>query len=207
MKKQVDKNSYNFSKYCDLDRWSSYWYQIKEVLACSPKTVLEIGVGNKVLADYLKNNTDIVYKSLDVAEDLEPDFIASVDDLSIVKENSFDTVCAFEVLEHLPFDKFEKCLLELKRVSKKDVIISLPHWGRHFSFEFRLPFFKKIKKQYKFNGLSIEHKFDGQHYWEIGKRSYSLKKIKSIIEKSGLKIKKDYICFNSPYHHFFILGK
>lgn len=207
MKKQVDKNSYNFDKYCDFDRWSSYWYQIKEVLACSPKTVLEIGVGNKVLADYLKNNTGIIYKSLDVAEDLKPDFIASVNDLSIVKENSFDTVCAFEVLEHLPFDKFEKCLLELKRVSKKDVIISLPHWGRHFSFEFRLPFFKKIKKQYKFNGFSIEHKFDGQHYWEIGKRSYSLRKVKSIIEKSGLKIKKDYICFNSPYHHFFILGK
>lgn len=206
MKKQVDKNSYNFDKYCDLDRWSSYWYQIKEVLKCFPKTVLEIGVGDKVFASYLKNNTNIKYLCLDIAEDLSPDVIGSVENTPF-QDGSFDLVCAFEVLEHLPFEKFENNLLELKRVSKKNVIISLPHWGRHFSFYMRLPFLKIIKGQYKFNGLSIEHKFDGQHYWEIGKKGYSFKLIKKIIEDCGFKIRKDYICFNSPYHHFFVLEK
>ena len=29
---QVDKRHYIFSSYTDLDRWSSYWYQLKEIL-------------------------------------------------------------------------------------------------------------------------------------------------------------------------------
>lgn len=206
MQKQVDKNAYNFDRYCDLDRWSSYWHQINEVLASQPKNVLEIGGGDKVFESYLKNNSEINFKTLDVAEDLNPDILGSVDNIPL-GDNSFDVVCAFEVLEHLPFDKLEKCLSELKRVSRKYVIISLPHWGRHFSIELRLPFFKKIKFQYKCNLIPIDHKFNGQHYWEIGKKGFSLKLIKNKIEKSGLIIKNDYICFNSPYHHFFILEK
>ena len=206
MEKQVEKNVYEFKKYCQLERWASYWHQINEILKCEPKSVLEIGVGDKVLADYLKNNTDINYKSLDIADDLKPDIIGSVDDI-LSENNSFDVVCAFEVLEHLPFEKFEKCLSELKRVSKNYVVISLPHWGRHFSFEFRLPFFKKIKWQYKVNLFPINHKFDGQHYWEIGKEGYDLRSIKKKIEKVGFEIVNDYIVFESPYHHFFILRK
>lgn len=206
MEKQTNKNSYQFERYCDLDRWSSYWHQIDEVLKLKPESVLEIGVGDKVLAGYLKNNTSIKYSSLDIAEDLSPDFIGSVDDIKL-DDNSFALVCAFEVLEHLPFDKFIKSLRELRRVSKKYVIISLPHWGRHFSFNLRLPYFKKISGQYKFALWPIKHEFNGQHYWEIGKRGYPLAKIKREIEAAGLKILKDYIAFNSPYHHFFILEK
>lgn len=206
MEKQVDKSVYNFKKYCGLDRWSSYWHQLDEVLICEPKSVLEIGVGDKAFGDYIKNNTIIDYKSLDVATDLCPDIVASVENIP-VEDNLFDVVCAFEVLEHLLFESFEKSLLEMKRVSNKFIIISLPHWGRHFSIEFRLPFFKKVKFQYKFNLTTIEHKFDGQHYWEIGKKGYPLDLIKEKIKKLDLKIKNDYVCFDSPYHHFFILEK
>jgi len=206
MEKQVDKNSYQFKKYCDLDRWSSYWYQLNEILSFNPKSVLEIGVGNKVLSSYLANNTTVKYASLDIAEDLHPDFVGSVENIKL-GNNSFDLVCAFEVLEHLPFEKFIKSLQELKRVSGKHVIISLPHWGRHFAFNIRLPYFKKLKGQYKFNFLPIKHKFNGQHYWEIGKRGYPLIKIKRDIESAGFKILKDYIAPDSPYHHFFILEK
>lgn len=124
-----------------------------------------------------------------------------------MEDNSFDLVCAFEVLEHLPFSNFENCLLELKRVSKKYIILSLPHWGRHFSFILRIPFFKKIKFQFKFSFFPIKHNFNGQHYWEIGKKGYNLSKIKNEIEKSGMNILRDYVCFESPYHHFFVLKK
>jgi ubiquinone/menaquinone biosynthesis C-methylase UbiE len=203
---QVDRTAYNFQKYCDSDRWASYWRQIKEVLSCAPKNILEIGVGDRVFSSYLKNNTDIKYISLDIASDLQPDVIASIDKIPF-PDNSFDTVCAFEVLEHLPWEKFKGALSELYRVSNSFVIISLPHWGRHFSCELRLPFFKKIRFQYKFSFFPIPHRFDGQHYWEIGKRGYPLRTIKEQIKNSGFKIKNDYICFYSPYHHFFILEK
>ncbi len=206
MNKQVDKNAYNFKKYCDIDRWSSYWHQVDEVLKMKPKTVLEIGAGDKVLANYLKINTDIYYECMDVAEDLSPDVIGSVDEMPL-NNNSYDLVCAFEVLEHLPFEKFKKCLSELKRVSVKNVIISLPHWGRHFSIDIRLSYFKRLKYQYKLNLFPIKHKFDGQHYWEIGKKGYSLRKIREAIKLGGFEIIRDYIVFESPYHHFFVLEK
>jgi len=206
MNNQVDKTAYDFKKYCNPDRWSSYWHQIDEVLRSNPEEILEIGVGDNVLSSYVKNNTKIEYKNLDIASDLNPDIVASVENIPL-EDSSFDVVCAFEVLEHLPFENFEKCLAELNRVSRKYVIISMPHWGRHFSFEFRLPFFKSIRFQYKLNLWSIDHKFNGQHYWEIGKTGYPLSLIKNKIKNCGLKIKKDYVCFDSPYHHFFILEK
>ncbi|MCX6779489.1 MAG: class I SAM-dependent methyltransferase [Candidatus Magasanikbacteria bacterium] len=198
----------NFLKYCDLNRWSSYWYQIKEILSLKPESVLEIGVGDRTTSSYLKNNTSINYKSVDISEELKPDIVCDVANLSsVIKPNSFDVVCAFEVLEHLPFEKFKTNLQELGRATKKNVIISLPHWGRHFSMEIRLPYFKKWSWKFKSNFFSIPHVFDGHHYWEIGKRNYSLSIVKSEISKAGFDILKDYVVFESPYHHFFILQK
>lgn len=206
MNKQVDKKAYKFESYCYPERWHSYWHQLNEIFLLKPKSVLEIGSGDKIVANYIKNNSDIIYKSADVAEDLYPDIVCSADNINSGDE-SFELVCAFEVLEHLPFERFERSLKELGRVTQKFVIISLPHWGRHFSIEVKLPFLKSIRYQFKISRPSIKHKFNGQHYWEIGKKGFGLKKIKSIIVDSGYNIRKDYIAFHSPYHHFFILEK
>ena len=206
MNKQVGKEHYNFSSYVSLDRWASYWQQIKEIISLQPAEVLEIGVGDKVLASYLKNNTKINYKNVDIAEDLAPDIIADVRHLPMA-DDSFDIVCAFEVLEHLPFADFDQALSEMKRVSKKHILISLPHWGRHFAFKIFLPKIGYKKWQYKFDKKPIVHEFKGEHYWEIGKKDYPLQRIKKYIEKCGLEIVKDEIFFESPYHHFFTLKK
>lgn len=206
MGKQVDKKHYNFYKYCEEERFASYWHQLNEILKVEPHSVLEIGVGNRVLESYIKNNTSIKYNSADIAGDLFPDAIADVTKLPFADDN-FDTVCAFEVLEHLPFEKFVVALQEMRRVARKNVIISLPHWGRHFSLQIRLPYFKKVIWQHKFNFWPIKHKFGGEHYWEVGKKNYDLKKIKEVIITAGLEINGDYVAFNSPYHHFFVLKK
>lgn len=202
----MESGKYDFENYCGQERWASYWHQIDEILKCKPETVLEIGVGDKVVGSYLTNNTDIIYKSLDLAEDLAPDIVCSIENIPL-GDNTFNLVCAFEVLEHLPFEKFSKVLRELYRVSGNYIIISLPHWGRHFSFDFRLPLIKRIKGQIKFRLFPPKHIFNGQHHWEIGKRNYSLKLIKKKIKSANFDIVKDYIAFDSPYHHFFILKK
>jgi len=198
MNKVIYKWNYDFK-----DRWISYWQQIKEVLDLKPKEVLEIGIGNKTVANYLKNQ-GIEVKTLDINKKLEPDIVASVLNIPL-KDNSFDVVLCAEVLEHLPFKQFEKGLSELKRVTNKYLVLSLPHFGHSIKFSFKIPLIKEKKFALRVP-FPIRHKFNGQHYWEIGKKGYPLLKIKQIIKKY-FKIKKDFIPFENQYHHFFILAK
>lgn len=202
--KQVNKNHYDFEAYSHEARWVSYFFQLKETLVLKPKNILEIGCGDKVFSSFIKNTTDIEYKSVDVAEDLKPDIIGSVDKLPCA-DSSFDVVCAFEVLEHIPFEKFEECLLEMKRVSSKNVCISLPHFGPSVEFLFKIPFLKRIRVAFKIP-YHPAHEFNGEHYWEIGKKGYSAKKVKKILKKLFY-VKKEFIPFGNQYHHFYILEK
>lgn len=156
------------------------------------------------LGKYIKNNTDIFYKSLDSDRERMPDILASVDKIPL-DNNSFDAVCAFEVLEHLPFEKFEKALAEMSRVARSDVVLSLPHFGPPVKFLIKLPFLPEIKFAFKIP-FARKHIFNGQHYWEIGKRGYSAKSIRAILEKY-FTVKKEFIPFGNQYHHFYILKK
>jgi len=70
-------------------------------------------------------------------------------------------------------------------------------------------------KQTRLPGLSmnlnipkffINHKFDGTHYWEIGKKNYSFNKISKLINNYMI-IKETYYPPEHPYHQLFILKK
>lgn len=204
MTKQVDKDHYSFDSYSQPARWVSSYHQLASVLAFKPARVLEVGVGDKVFGSYLRNNTDVEYTSVDIAEDLSPDIVASI--LSIpVADEAFDVACAFEVLEHIPFEDFEPALQELSRIAKKSVVLSLPHFGPPLFFSCKIPFFSEIRIHFKIPFYK-KHEFNGEHYWEIGKRGYSHKKIKGILEKYFV-VRKDFIPFENQYHHFYILEK
>lgn len=194
---------YSFEKYVYPARWMSYWHQIREILVLAPHTVLEIGVGDGTVFNYLKaQGIDIV--SLDNEDALKPDIIADVLKMPF-EENSFDAVLCAEVLEHLPFKEFERALTELKRVAKKYVVLSLPHFGPAIKFSLKTPLMKEKRLSFKIP-FPINHKFNGEHHWEIGKRGYPITKIRNIIKKH-FKIKKDFVPFENQYHHFFVLEK
>ncbi len=200
----MSKENFELKSYDHKHRWMSYWYQIREVFKLGSGKMLEIGVGNKFLYDYLKKaGKDIV--SVDINPERRPDFVGSVTNLPF-PDNSFDVVLCFQVLEHLPFEDFEKALKEMRRVSKKNVLLSLPHWGWTFYSILKAPLIKEMKMFFKISGLS-RHEFDGEHYWEIGRRGYSLSKIRSALKNCGFKISNQYINPDSPFHHFFILEK
>jgi len=196
-------NYYQFKKYDYLDRWVSYWHQINEILKLKPKTVLEIGIGNKTVSDYLKKQ-GLEVKTLDISKELEPDYVASVIDMPL-NNNSFDVVLCAEILEHLPFEDFEKALLELKRVNKKYIVLSLPHFGPSLKINFKVPFIKEVKIAFKIP-YHPKHKLGGVHYWEIGKKGYLQKRIRNVIKKY-FEIQKEFVPFENQYHHFYILKK
>jgi ubiquinone/menaquinone biosynthesis C-methylase UbiE len=202
--KQVNKTHYDFFKYSHTDRWVSYYHQLHEVLKLDPESVLEVGVGDKVFGSFLMNNTKINYTSVDIAEDLDPDVVGSVISLPF-ENNSFDMVCAFEVLEHLTYENFLKSLSEMSRVSRKCVIISLPHFGPRLQLYMKLPLVPELRLSYKVP-YHKRHEFNGEHYWEIGKKGSSLSKVKRDIKKY-FKISKEFVPFESQYHHFFVLEK
>lgn len=193
-----------FNQYDNRDRWISYWQQIENVLSFAAKKILEIGIGNKTVTNYLREyGMEVI--TLDISESLKPDVVASVEKMPLA-DNSFDVVLAAEILEHLPFEKFSQSLSEIRRVTRQHAVISLPHWGWTFYLMLKIPLIRKVQIMFKVSGF-LKHRFNGEHYWEIGKKGFSLPKIKKEINLVGFKILRDFVSTDSPYHHFFILEK
>jgi len=192
--------NYSFTKYDTQSRWQSYWHQINQVLKQNPNNVLEIGVGNKLVSDYLRKQ-GIKVITADVNKNLNPDVEACVLNLPF-ENNAFDVVLCCEVLEHLPFNHFEQALGEIKRVTKQTVILSLPHFGPPIKLSFKIPFLKEIKLAFKIP-FPKKH-IKNEHFWEIGKKDYPLKKIKSTLQKHFV-ISQTFIPFENQYHCFFVL--
>lgn len=201
---QVEKSSYEFAHYGFEERFVSYYYQLREVIHLIPESILEVGVGDGVFGSFVKQNTALSYRSLDIAADLSPDIVGSVTEIPL-PDNSVDVACAFEVLEHIPFDKFDIAVAELARVAKRYVVISLPHFGPSLSLSLKIPFVPHIRVALKLP-FPQKHIFNGQHYWEIGKRGYPPKRIRAILSAYGT-IERDFVPFASQYHHFFVLKK
>ena len=186
-------------------RFVSYWHQINEVTLLNPKEVLEIGIGNKFFTNYLM---DRGYKitTLDIDHLLEPDIVGNILTLPFFN-NSFQIVSSFEVLEHLPYSNFQVALRELNRVSSSHIILSLPDTTPIYRFYLELPRIRPIKMMIKHPfPRPIIHHYDGQHYWEIGKKNFPLKRITYDIKQAGLRIIKSYRIFEIPYHRLFVLS-
>lgn len=202
--KQVDKTAYQFGSYTNSERWGSYFYQLREILSKKPDSVLEIGVGEGVIREYLNAHTSIRYHSLDFADDLKPDTVGEITNIPF-KDAEFDAICAFEVLEHLPFESFEKAVSEMFRVARRYVLISLPHFGPPFLIDIKIPLLPRIRFAFKLPFPS-KHVFNGQHYWEIGKKGYPASRIRSVLRNYGT-IVSEFVPFENQYHHFFVLRK
>jgi ubiquinone/menaquinone biosynthesis C-methylase UbiE len=201
---QVPREHYEFGSYTGFDRWSTYYYQVREIMSLAPSSMLEIGTGDGFLKRFIDGASAISYRSMDIAADLKPDIVGSAESIPL-GDGAVDMVVACEVLEHLPFEKFEKSLRELARVSRSHVLISLPHAGPRLKLSLKLPRIKEIRLAAKLP-LPRKHVFKGEHYWEIGKQGYSLSKVRGVL-KSVFRIEKDFIPFESQYHHFFLLRK
>lgn len=204
-KKIYQQGFYKEKDYDTKQRFNSYWHQIHEIISCDPASILEVGVGNAFLSDYLKKRKFNLV-SCDIDPELRPDKIGTIVSLPF-KDSVFDLIVCFQVLEHLDYEFFPKALSELFRVSSKNVVISLPDIERCWRIAFRIKNIQ-IRKYVVWPCKNAKrHIFDGEHHWEIGKAGYSLERICRDIQTTGFIIERTYRVFENPYHRFFILKK
>jgi 2-polyprenyl-3-methyl-5-hydroxy-6-metoxy-1,4-benzoquinol methylase len=201
---QVTPEHYDFERYDDLERWMSYWHQIRVVLAVRPKTVLEIGPGSGVFRSYLRS-AGVAVKTLDIDKTRDVDFVADITKLdeTLPAGMTFDAICAFQVLEHLPFDQFETCLQNIARRANPHVFISLPYRGLRVRFGFwwgdhHLTFGHKFM-------LPWRHKPIPEHCWELG-YPIGARKVTNIMRNHFDVVDKGFIREN-PYHYMWQLKR
>jgi SAM-dependent methyltransferase len=206
MQKQVDKSHYAFSKYITKQRWASMWHQLDEVLKLEPKRVLEVGPGPGVFKA-MATLFGVHVETLDIDPELKPDHVASVFDMPF-EDSSFDVVCAFQMLEHLPFDQSLQAFREMSRVASRAIVMSLPDADTRWPMSIYLPKVGPVAFSVPRPRLRRpKHVFDGEHHWEIGKAGCPLKQVVAALAGNGI-VKLDYTfrVHEHPYHRFFVFS-
>lgn len=120
---------------------------------------LDVGCGSKEISKAVSAITT------DVDRRKRPDIVASICHLPF-SDGCFETVCAFEVTEHIEED--ELALQELRRVSRDKVVLSVPNAERY-----NIPLFPVKRRGF----MSSNHK-----------REYSTKKILQLASKVKLRV-------------------
>jgi len=199
---QVHRDKYFTKDYLDISRFLGLQAQLAAVMDSNPKEpLLEIGPGPGLFSGII-HQLGFNVTTFDIDPLLLPDVAGRLPELPF-KNNAFYSVCAFEILEHIPFELFGSCLREIKRVASKRIIISVPdqrklHRGeisvsfKIFNHSYKKTFFRK-----KLNSLG---NFE-EHYWEIGFNGISPKTIIEIAEEVYLEPLKTY--FRDPWYRFF----
>jgi SAM-dependent methyltransferase len=207
---QVGNGYYLTEEYASIERFISYFYQLDTIRNVNPSSILIIGVGDDVIPNLLRKAIPKV-TTLDIDKSLQPDVVGDVRSLPF-EAGTFDLVCAFQVLEHLPFDEQDKILSEMNRVSNKYVILAVPHRRTGFEIVLKFPFMRTlIKKDFLRLSLLFPIKFagfeaSGQHYWEIDWFTTKLSAVREKIKKHFV-IYKEFTPVLDPYRRFFVLKK
>jgi len=207
---QIPREEYFSRKSLRKNNFLAMYQQINAIADINPKKILEIGIGNKSVSTILKNfGYDITTCDFDAS--LRPDYVADIRELPF-KDNSFDAILACEILEHIPFKDVPKALGELRRITKKYVVISIPYACISFGglFKLRVPFigrFFDFVLYFPYDWLNPRRfKFNGEHYWEMGRKGYPKRKILRLLKKY-FDVIKHYPELIQPEHYFFILKK
>lgn len=207
MDNQQNSKDYNLTSYDDKGRFLSYYYQVKFLTGLNPESILEIGVGNKTLVNYLRQHNFKIH-SCDIDKNLNPDYVGDIRNLPF-KDNEFDVVCAFQIIEHIPWEDVPKALSELRRVSKKHVIISIPFTAVTVDMVFKSSIFMHLFGTWTFNFLinlefiTRKWKYDKVHYWEMGKKNYPRKMVRKLIKQYFNVLKEEKV--ELSYQYFFVL--
>lgn len=133
----IEKQYYENPELWNPDRYSckdmERFKKISELIPENSNSLLDVGCGNGLFLKYVSTRfsdqfnrvcgTDRSSAALSYVQ--EEKHLAEINNLPF-DNNEFDTVCALEVLEHLPQETYKIALSELSRIAKNHIIISVP---------------------------------------------------------------------------------
>jgi len=149
--------------------------RIKAVIAYAGKRVLDVGCADGSYVRFLRRRgydaygVDLLFDDAWRGED---EALFKTGDICRLpyKDNAFDTVIAFEVLEHIK--DVDKALSELYRVTKKTVIISVPNC--------------EDPQIFRLSGFTFHHWADRTHA-----HYFTAASLRALIEKAGFSVVKE----------------
>lgn len=199
-------------EYLNKNRMISLYNQKRMInsLGKNVETVLEIGILNSLLSNLLeKEGYQVTRADFDPA--LNPDILVDLTASFELPKNTFDAIVLFQVLEHIPYEDFERAIKKLAKTTKRFLVISLPYNSEYLS----LNLYSSFNRDFRFRGILLQiPKFwtnkplaDDEHYWEIGLKDYPKQRIVRSLEEAGLNIRRQYRDKLAPYHYFFVLEK
>jgi Methyltransferase domain len=198
---QVAIKHYDFSTYTTKPRWSSYWHQIRSVLGSTkPDSCLVVGKGDGIIPVVVAD-LGISVSTLDNDPRLDPDILGDVRSIPVA-DGTFDVVLASQVLEHLSRETLGDALSELRRVSRRRAVISVPQRGRAWELVVRAP----LLPRFSAGGVlpaRTRHDFDGQHYWELGARGFRRRHFEAILRRHFSSF-STFVVDDNPYHRFYV---
>ncbi len=167
------------------EHWRAYWRQMKLVLPALEHgdSILEIGPGSGFTSNYLRSKGYRV-STLDIDDKKSPDIVANLVEYPF--PDTYDHILAFEVFEHIPFDKFSAILPLLKKTFKKNLFLSVPsNYRIWFLAELIIPYFKEVSfcLKTKRRKINTEH-----HFWELDYKQYTRKYMERTLSEAGLTI-------------------
>lgn len=93
------------------------------------RSIADIGAGNGIITNLLSKDFDVT--AVDISEEAlqfvtTKKILASATELPF-EDNSYDLVMSNQMLEHLPSLDLHRAIREMKRVSRRYLLISVPH--------------------------------------------------------------------------------
>lgn len=205
----------DYLKGIDLSNWYRYYFLIKEIIKEKPKNILEIGVGNKVVKNCLKNFVED-YQVMDINQKLNPDILSDLREFKPELKEKFDCIICADVLEHMPFEDLEKNLVNIFQYLNKNgqALITIPNQEKRiaildlFSHQepliVTIPFQIHTPKGYYYRFIKRKIGVDPHHCWEIGDGRIKKKDVEAVIKKVGFGINK---FMKLLYVDFWVLNK